>query len=140
MADISRFIKAQEGYPSYEQALREIQNGQKRSHWIWYIFPQVRGLGFSSYATYYGIESLDEAREYLSDAVLGARFREITAAVISHREDNIVIIMGSGIDAMKFHSSMTLFDLASPNEIFHEALITFFSGKRDDATLKIFGL
>ena len=140
MASISRFIEAQEGYPSYEHALSEIQNGQKRSHWIWYIFPQVRGLGFSSYATYYGIESLDEARDYLSDAVLGARLREITAAVISRREDNIVMIMGSGIDAMKFHSSMTLFDLVSPNEVFHEALVTFFDGALDEATLRILGL
>ena len=140
MYNLGRFLEAQEGWPSYNDALQEIRAGQKRSHWIWYIFPQMKGLGYSSYATYYGIESLEEARDYVGHPILGTRLKEITKEVIAHQEDNIVIIMGSGIDAMKFHSSMTLFDVVCPNDVFHEALSIFIEGEHDKSTLKLLGL
>ena len=139
MADLNRFLHAQDDFGIYRQALREMKAGRKTSHWIWFIFPQLKGLGHSYNSIYYGIESLKEAEDYLADPVLGKRLREITSEVLSHKDDDILVIMGSGIDAKKFRSSMTLFDAVCPNDIFAEALEAFFSGQRDPRTLPSVG-
>ena len=138
MNNLKRFEDAQDGSWGYDIALQEIQNGRKQSHWIWYIFPQIKGLGHSYDAKYYGIDSLYEACQYLEHDILGKRLREITKEVLKHYYDGIEYIMGSSnIDVLKFRSCMTLFDVVSPQECFHEALETFFDGKRDDKTLAI---
>ena len=101
---ITRFKEAQERFGEYETALEEIRQGRKRSHWIWYIFPQLKGLGRSYNSEYYGIASLEEAKEYLGDAVLRGRLLEISKALMEHKEEDIHSIMG-GIDAQKLRSS-----------------------------------
>lgn len=137
--DIERFVEAQENsFSGYERALSEMQAGEKYGHWIWYIFPQLRGLGHSGNANFYGIEDLTEAREYLKHPVLGPRLREITAAALSHADDRLAIeLMGSDIDALKFKSSMTLFDKACPNDIFAEVLDAFYDGERCRRTVRM---
>ncbi len=105
--DLQRFIDAQER--DYATALAEIKAGRKQSHWIWYIFPQLKGLGRSYHSNLYGIESRAEAEAYLAHPVLGARLREITDALLSHEDKSAVQIFG-WLDAMKVRSSMTLFD------------------------------
>ena len=131
---MQRFLDAQKN--QYYIALREMREGSKRSHWIWFIFPQIQGLGQSSESKRYGISDLDEAKAYLSHPVLGARLREITAEVLKHTDSSIRTIMGGGIDVKKFKSSMTLFDAVSPNDIFAKALETFYGGERDNKTLE----
>ena len=131
---LQRFLDAQKN--QYYIALREMREGSKRSHWIWFIFPQIQGLGQSSDSKLYGISELDEAKAYLSHPVLGARLREITAEVLKHTDSSIRTIMGGGIDVKKFKSSMTLFDAVSPNDIFAKALETFYGGERDTKTLE----
>ena len=137
MDNLKRFVDAQEENGAYETALAEIRSGRKRSHWIWYIFPQIKGLGRSYSSQYYGIDSLYEARQYLEHPVLGRRLRDITLEVLKHYQNGIDYIMGSDIDALKFHSSMTLFDVVSNGGCFNEALETFFYGERDSNTLAI---
>lgn len=140
--DIERFVEAQESaFAGYERALNEMRAGEKYGHWIWYIFPQLRGLGHSSNANFYGIEDLAEARRYLCHSVLGPRLREITLAALSHAEDRRAIeLMGSDIDAMKFKSSMTLFDRACPNDIFAEVLDAFYDGERCRHTTRMLNM
>ena len=111
--------------------------GKKMNHWIWYIFPQIKGLGHSPNAQFYGIRDLDEARAYLAHPIFGKRLKEITAAVLAHKGKDIYEIMGSSIDALKFRSSMTLFDLVSPDDIWAQPLDAFYSGSRDDRTLDL---
>ena len=135
---MQRFLDAQKN--QYYIALREMKEGSKRSHWIWFIFPQIQGLGQSSDSKLYGISELDEAKAYLSHPVLGARLREITAEVLKHTDSSIRTIMGGGIDVKKFKSSMTLFDAVSPNDIFAKALETFYGGERDNKTLEMITL
>lgn len=136
MADLNRFLQAQDDFGTYGRALQEIKAGRKTTHWIWFIFPQFKGLGRSSTATYYAIHSLAEAKAYLADPILGKRLREITSAVLSHKRNDIFAIMGSRIDVMKFRSSMTLFDQVCQNDIFAKALDTFFFGQRDFHTIQ----
>lgn len=134
--DLSRFIKAQESeYWGYSIALREIKNGRKDSHWIWYIFPQFREFGHSSTALYYGLADVDEAREYLAHPVLGDRLREISTVLLEHSGKDIVDILGE-LDAKKTRSCMTLFDYLSPNDVFGQVLDTFYGGIRGGRTLK----
>lgn len=135
--DLQRFIDMQQ--TDYATALQEIKDGQKRSHWIWYIFPQLRGLGHSSYSWIYGLADTEEAKAYLDHPVLGPRLREVTQAVLTHRGKDIVSIMGSSIDALKLCSSMTLFDVVSPNDIFRHLLNAFFEGKGDRRSLDAIG-
>lgn len=137
--DIERFVEAQDSeYSGYAQALQEMLDGAKHGHWIWYIFPQLRGLGHSGNANFYGIEDLQEAREYLAHPVLGARLREITQVVLDHADDRLAIeLMGSDIDMLKLKSSMTLFDKASPNDIFSDVLDAFYDGERCGRTLRL---
>ena len=135
--NLQRFINMQQ--TDYATALQEMKDGQKVSHWIWYIFPQLRGLGHSSYSWIYGLADTEEAKAYLIHPVLGPRLREVTQAVLIHRGKDIVSIMGSSIDAMKFRSSMTLFDAISPNDIFRDVLDAFFNGQEDRSSLDVIG-
>ena len=132
---LDHFVKAQERM--YQVALKEIREGKKRSHWMWYIFPQLRGLGTSSMAHTYGISGLDEAKAYLEHPVLSARLYELCGELLKHKEKSANEIFGD-IDAMKLKSSMTLFALTSKEHtIFDEALECFFDGERDAITLKL---
>ena len=137
--DLRRFIKAQSlPYSGYSTALEEIKAGRKHSHWIWYIFPQLKGLGHSYNAEYYGIAEREEAEAYLADATLGLRLREISLALLAVNGKSASEILG-GIDAMKVKSSMTLFDAAAPGGIFSTALEKYYDGKRDALTLSMLG-
>ena len=132
---LNRFIDAQNYM--YETALTEIKNGMKISHWIWFVFPHLRGLGRSDMAYKYGINGIEEAKEYLAHPVLSARLTEISEALLVHKNKDIEYIMG-GIDAMKLRSSMTLFALASEeNSVFHQVLDCFYNGEMDDYTKKL---
>lgn len=134
--NIERFLEGQRF--GYEQALAEIRNGLKTGHWVWYVFPQMRGLGRSPNSTYYGIGSLAEARSYLEHPVLGTRLREITGAFLSHRGRSAESVLG-GIDAMKVRSCMTLFDIVSPDDVFADVLDEFYGGRRCRRTLDMLG-
>ena len=136
--DLDRFISAQEG--AYAGALDELRRGRKVGHWIWFIFPQVAGLGYSAMSQQYAISSLDEARAYLAHPVLGARLRECAAVVLATTGRTALEIFGS-IDAMKLRSSMTLFHRAVPDEpVFAQVLERYYDGKADDATDARLGL
>lgn len=134
--ELNRFIKAQES--SYQQALSEIKSGRKRSHWMWYIFPQFKGLGFSETSKFYAIQSIEEARQYLKHPVLGNRLREITVALIGLEESNANKIMGSP-DDLKLQSSMTLFSFIdeSSDKLFCGVLDKFYQGEKDPNTLRL---
>lgn len=123
--NLKRFIEVQMLY--YEQALQEIQDGMKRSHRIWFIFPQLAALGYSWNAKYYGISGYDEAEAYLQHPILGKRLREVTNVLLTHREMAITDIFGD-LDAMKVRSCMTLFDAVSPDDIFEQVLDVFYHG------------
>ncbi len=132
--DLARFVAAQES--TFERALAELRAGSKRSHWIWFVFPQVAGLGSSSMARRYAIASLDEARAYLAHPLLGPRLRTTTEAVLSHKGRSLAAIFGAP-DDLKFRSSMTLFARAGgESEPFAEALRRFSDGMLDAATLR----
>lgn len=133
--DITRFIDAQDSeWSGYDVALSEIKSGRKTSHWIWYIFPQLRGLGHSRMSHYYGIIGRDEAEAYFHHPVLGMRLREITEALLVHCDKSATSILGS-IDAAKVKSCMTLFDCISPNDVFSEVLTAFYDSERDKNSL-----
>ena len=131
--NLLRFLTAQEEH--YKQALEEIKAGRKRSHWIWYIFPQLAVLGHSYNAKYYGISGLDEAKAYLAHPTLGPRLRAITHALLDNETREPTEILGS-IDAMKVRSCLTLFNAVSPDDIFQLALNQFYDGKPDPLTLE----
>ena len=126
---LDRFIREQDHFHTYETALKELRDGRKESHWMWFIFPQAKGLGKSRMSEYYGIGSVDEARRYLHDPILGGRLREATLAMLSHKDRSAESILGE-TDALKFRPSMTLFDIVSPGDIFADALQCFFGGSR----------
>ena len=134
--DLSRFSHAHEEGGAYSVALKEIHAGHKESHWIWYIFPQLKGLGASQNSRFYAIGSAGEAKAYLEHAVLGAHLREICSVLLAHEGKDIVGIMG-GLDGMKLRSSMTLFDAVCPGDIFGDVLYAFFGGVRDPKTLEL---
>lgn len=131
--DLERFVTAQQGV--YETALAELQAGRKRSHWMWFIFPQVAGLGRSEMAQRYAIRSSDEAAAYLAHPVLGPRLRTCAQAVLAHGDRAVKDIFDAP-DDLKFHSSMTLFADVAPDEaVFQDCLDRFFDGEADPATL-----
>lgn len=131
---LNRFIEAQENM--YDIALEEIKNGEKCSHWMWYIFPQLRGLGYSSMSYTYGVEGIEEAREYLADPILSARLIEISEVLLTHKDKSAYDIFGD-VDEMKLQSSMTLFALASDEDsIFHQVLDCFYNGEMDSITVE----
>ncbi len=138
-SSLERFRAAQDAGETYERALAELRAGSKRSHWMWFVFPQLDGLGRSETARRYAIRSLGEAREYLADAVLGARLRESAGVLLEHEHTDAEEILGS-VDALKLRSSMTLFELAGTEEpVFGEVIDRFYGGERDAATLHLLG-
>jgi uncharacterized protein (DUF1810 family) len=135
--NLSRFVSAQDTV--YESVLAELQRGRKSGHWMWFIFPQVQGLGHSGLAQRYAISGLEEARAYLQHAVLGPRLRECTELVVAIEESSIEEIFGYP-DDLKFRSSMTLFNLAAnDSEMFLAALEKYFGGGSDPLTLELLG-
>ena len=133
--DLHRFVQAQQD--TYAQAVDELADGHKTSHWMWFVFPQLRGLGRSPMATRFGIASIDEARAYLDHPLLGSRLKECVRLVLRIDGRSINEIFGSP-DDMKFRSCMTLFDLAAPQEaIFAQALQKYFGGTPDERTLTL---
>jgi uncharacterized protein (DUF1810 family) len=135
--DLERFVRAQEG--DYERALSEISQGRKQSHWMWYIFPQIEGLGFSVMSRRYAIKSLAEARAYLNHAVLGPRLIACVEALLSLEDRSAELIFGFP-DDKKLRSCATLFAAASPpGSVFHRLLDKYFRGERDPATLRVTG-
>ncbi len=134
---LDRFLVAQEH--SYDTALREIRAGHKRSHWMWYIFPQIAGLGMSYTAQLYSIKDIDEARSYISHPVLGARLIEISEALLKTESSDATAVMGYP-DDLKLRSCMTLFAQVSDNPVFNAVLEKFYGGKADVRTLSILHL
>jgi len=134
MGGLDRFVRAQE--TTWAGALGELRAGAKHGHWMWFVFPQLAGLGHSSTARHYAIADPAEARAYLAHPVLGPRLVEATQALLAHRERPPDAILGS-IDAMKLRSSLTLFEAAGGDPIFAEALDAFYGGKRDPLTLAL---
>jgi uncharacterized protein (DUF1810 family) len=133
--DLERFVKAQDGaWGSYNDALREIRNGRKQSHWIWYVFPQIKGLGHSYNSEFYGISNKEEAMAYLEHPVLGKRLREITKALLDCSNKSADDILGFP-DVLKVRSCMTLFDLVAPDDIFNDVLYKYYEGQRCDKTI-----
>lgn len=137
--DLDRFVKAQDSEHSYSVALSEIKQGCKRSHWIWYVFPQIKGLGHSYRSEYFGISCKEEAESYLSHPVLGERLREITQALLDCDNPSASNILGNH-DAAKVQSCMTLFDIISPKDIFNDVLWKYYEGKRCAKTVRRFDL
>ena len=134
-SDLTRFIKAQGD--TYEQALSELRAGRKQTHWMWFIFPQLAGLGQSGTSRYYGLKNIEEAQAYLEDPVLGTRLQECTEAVLEVSGRSAVEIFG-GIDSLKFRSSLTLFcQVAATDSLFHQALEKYFEGELDARTLEL---
>ena len=136
---MKRFVEAQDGI--YEQVLAELRRGRKSSHWMWFIFPQLRGLGQSPTSRFFGLESIAEAKLYLGHELLGPRLRECTEALLEHDERSADSILGP-VDAMKLKSSMTLFETAAApavpdRKLFCSALDLFFDGRRDEVTLRL---
>jgi uncharacterized protein (DUF1810 family) len=135
--DLRRFLDAQDANGTYERALAELRAGRKVTHWMWFVFPQLAGLGRSPTARAYAISGIDEARAYLAHPVLGERLRESAAAVLGHPGRTAVEIFGD-IDAMKLRSSMTLFAAAAPDEaLFEEVVDRYFQGSPDLATERL---
>lgn len=132
--DLERFLKAQE--KDYEHALNEIKNGRKTGHWIWYIFPQIAGLGFSSTSKYYSIKDKNEAIEYLKNKTLKNRLIKICEALLSLESDDATYVMGYP-DDLKLKSSMTLFDEVSDIDVFKKVLDKFYKGEKDEMTISL---
>ena len=136
---LERFVEAQDAGGTYAQALRELRDGRKTSHWMWFVFPQLAGLGRSATAQAYAIDSLQEARDYLAHPVLGPRLRECAEAVLTHTGRTAEQVLG-GIDALKLRSSMTLFARAAPEEpAFAAVLEAFYGGQADERTEQLLG-
>jgi uncharacterized protein (DUF1810 family) len=134
-SDLARFVEAQD--PVYDDVRAELQAGRKTTHWMWFVFPQLRGLGRSATARYFGIDSAAEAAAYLQHPVLGARLRECVELVLGVTGRTALEIFGA-TDAMKFRSSMTLFETVSPGEaLFQRALDRYFDGEPDPPTIAL---
>ena len=135
---LDKYVSAQAR--DYDDALREIRSGRKRTHWIWYIFPQLDGLGYSPTAQYYGIRDLEQAMDYMAHPVLGPRLVEISTALLGLESSNPSAVMGYP-DDLKLCSCMTLFELAAPEEpVFARVLEKYYGGRRDSLTLRLLGL
>ena len=134
MGDLRRFVEAQA--PLYEMALSELKTGRKQTHWMWFVFPQVKALGRSSMAHFYGLHDLIEAQSYWAHPVLGSRLKECVLAVLEVPSKTAHEIFGSP-DDLKFCSCLTLFEQVSPDECFGVALERFYSGRRDEKTMAL---
>jgi uncharacterized protein (DUF1810 family) len=134
--DLNRFLNAQE--KDFENALAEIKSGKKESHWMWYIFPQIKGLGFSQISIYYSIQDIKEAKDYLDHPILGSRLKEITLEVLALQENNATRVFGIP-DNLKLKSSMTLFASVETtyDNIFVKVLQKFFNGEFDEKTIDL---
>ena len=134
---MQRFVEAQDSDDAYRDAIAELRSGRKTSHWMWFVFPQIAGLGRSDMARRYAISSIQEARAYVSDPTLGPRLRECALAILETEHRTPQQIMGE-IDATKLRSSMTLFSLAAPDEpLFRQVLDRYFAGAADEATIEL---
>jgi len=134
---VRRFVDAQDAGGAYERAITELRAGQKRSHWMWFVFPQIAGLGHSEMARHYAISSIEEARVYACDPILGPRLRECARALLETEGRTAQQVLGE-IDALKLRSSMTLFSLAAPDEpLFSSILDRYFDGEVDEVTLRL---
>lgn len=136
MNNIDRFLYVQNR--THEQVKKEIQNGKKISHWMWYTFPQIQGLGESDFAIFYAISNLEEAKRYLNHEILGPRIKELSNELLKLKINDPVEIFGK-LDSMKLRSSMTLFDYAEENSVFKEVLDKYYQGEKDELTLHILG-
>jgi len=143
--NLSRFVQAQkgdykQGHAKYEQVLAEIRNGDKRTHWMWYIFPQLEELGVSSTAKYYGIKTIEEAKAYLAHSVLGPRLVECAEAALGVERRSAFDIFGS-TDEKKLRSCATLFaSVSQPGSVFDQLLDKYYQGERDSKTLRLLGI
>lgn len=134
---LQRFLEAQAYMrDGYHDALDEVRKGRKCGHWVWYIFPQLRGLGYSYMSNYYGITGKEEALAYLENETLANRLREVSTALLQHTDKSAYDIFGN-IDAIKVRSCMTLFDAVSPNDVFEQVLQQFYGGEQCQRTLKM---
>jgi len=141
--DLNRFLQAQEN--SYADALQEMKNGKKTSHWMWYVFPQIKGLGRSSMAREYEIQDLAEAKAYLQDQTLGERLLKLTGILVNDVQGKSAEQIFGYPDFLKFHSCLTLFEYVANTEnftdekfnVFQQALEKYYGGKKDENTLKI---
>jgi uncharacterized protein (DUF1810 family) len=133
--NLQRFVDAQQGV--IETALAELADGAKRTHWMWFVFPQLAGLGRSDIAKFFGLASLDEARAYVHHPLLGARLRQSVSAILPWTGKRTADQIFGTIDAMKLRSSLTLFDRVEPGSLFAQALMNFFGGQRDELTLAL---
>lgn len=131
---LERFIEAQEN--SYEEALKEIKNGRKETHWMWYVFPQISGLGMTYISNYYSIKSIEEAEEYLKNKQLRTNLEEITKELLKLKTNDSEQVLGP-IDSLKLKSSMTLFDSIEPDTIYNLVLQKYYNGEKDNKTLEI---
>lgn len=140
--DLQRFVTAQDEHGTYDAALAELRRGRKSTHWMWFVLPQLHGLGQSVFARVYGVRGLDEARAYLAHPVLGPRLRECGDALLALGTSDPEAVLG-GIDAVKLRSSMTLFAHAAEDDdgarVFRAVLDRFFAGEEDAATLRLLG-
>jgi uncharacterized protein (DUF1810 family) len=135
--ELERFVAAQDEGHTYQQALMELRHGQKRGHWVWFVFPQLAGLGSSSMSARYAIRSLDEAHAYLQHPVLGERLVECVEALLELDGDDPVAVMGT-IDSLKLRSSMTLFaSIPNANPVFERVLARFYHGQPDLVTRRL---
>jgi uncharacterized protein (DUF1810 family) len=131
---LARFVDAQDAGGTYDRALRELRAGRKRGHWMWFVFPQITGLGYSETSRHFAISGLDEAQAYLAHPVLGPRLVESASALTKLDGTDAVEVFGP-VDAQKLHSSMTLFTRAAPSEqVFRDVLARFFGGEPDEGT------
>jgi uncharacterized protein (DUF1810 family) len=137
-SEFQHFVEAQRAV--YDQVVAELSQGQKRSHWMWFIFPQIQGLGHSEMAQRFALDSVAQARRYANHPVLGTRLRQCTQLVVQVEGRKVSEIFGYP-DDLKFHSSTTLFELAAPEEnLFRKVNVKFFGGRQDAKTLEILGL
>lgn len=132
--NLNRFLKMQNKY--YPLALKEIKRGKKKTHWIWFIFPQLKGLGFSDYSKYYGIDGINEAKAYMQDGVLRARLVEITQALENQEQTDLPSIVGD-VDSLKIQACMSLFYIATKESCFKNILMKYFNGKLHPETIKL---
>ncbi|MBQ9216175.1 MAG: DUF1810 domain-containing protein [Prevotella sp.] len=138
--DLDRFVKAQDTeIYTFNDALNEIKGGHKQGHWIWYVFPQIKGLGHSYRSEFYGIASIEEAKAYLEHPVLNKRLRDITQAFLNCSNPSAFNVFGFP-DVLKVQSCMTLFDIVCPNDIFNDVLEKYYEGKRCEKTIKRLGV
>lgn len=134
--DLKRFVEAQDHNATYALALLELRSGRKASHWMWFVFPQIAGLGMSTMSQRYAISGLDEARAYWAHPVLGERYRECVRVLLDSGANDPVAVFGT-VDAMKLQSSLSLFALVTEDAVLHAALDRFFAGEHDQRTIDL---